>query len=49
MVAAHARTDLTFSLATVQPNDAPEGRKLLTRHSLQRSGWYLLMDCAYGE
>ena len=47
MVAADARTAITFSLSPGQAHDAPEGRKLLTRLGPQRSGPFLLMDRAY--
>ena len=47
MVAADARTAVTFSLSPGQAHDAPEGRKLLARLGVE--GWnpYLLMDRAY--
>ena len=38
MVAADARTAITFSLSPGQAHDAPEGRKLLTRLGPQRPG-----------
>ena len=47
MVAADARTAITFSLSPGQAHDAAEGRKLLTRLGPQRSGPLLLMDRAY--
>ena len=47
MVAADARTAITFALSPGQAHDAPEGRKLLTRLGPQRLGPYLLMDRAY--
>ena len=47
MVAADARTAITFSLSPGQAHDAPEGRKLLTRLGPQRPGLSLLMDRAY--
>ena len=47
MVAADARTALTFALSPGQAHDAPEGRKLLRR--LGKAPWplHLLMDRAY--
>ena len=47
MVAADARTAITFALSPGQAHDAPEGRKLL--HRLGRAPWplHLLMDRAY--
>ena len=47
MVAADARTAITFALSPGQAGDAPEGRKLLRR--LGRAAWpiHLLMDRAY--
>jgi transposase len=47
MVAADARTAITFALSPGQAHDAVEGRKLL--NSLGRSCWpiHLLMDKAY--
>jgi transposase len=47
MVAANARTALTFSLSPGQAHDAPEGRKLLTKLGPQHPGAHLLMDRAY--
>lgn len=47
MVAADARTALTFSLSPGQAHDAPEGRKLLTKLGPQHPGAHLLMDRAY--
>ena len=47
MVAADARTAITFALSPGQAHDAPEGRKLLTRLGSQALGPYLLMDRAY--
>ena len=58
MVAADARTAVTFSLSPGQAHDAPEGRKLLTRlgsqevggagaDSLQGQKPFLIMDRAY--
>ena len=47
MVAADARTAITFALSPGQAHDAPEGRKLLRK--LGKTPWpiYLLMDRAY--
>ena len=47
MVAADARTAITFALSPGQAHDAPEGRKLLRR--LGHAPWplHLLMDRAY--
>ena len=47
MVAADARTAITFALSPGQAHAAPEGRKLLRR--LGRAPWpvHLLMDRAY--
>ncbi len=47
MVAADARTAITFALSPGQAHDAPEGRKLL--HKLGKTPWpiHLLMDRAY--
>ncbi len=47
MVAADARTAVTFSLSPRQAHDAPEGRKLLARLGLKGRNPYLLMDRAY--
>ena len=47
MVAADARTAVTFSLSPGQARDAPEGRKLLGRLGLQDQNRFLLMDRAY--
>ena len=47
MVAADARTAITFSLSPGQAHDAPEGRKLLIRLGPQSQGPFLLMDRAY--
>ncbi|CAI8009141.1 Uncharacterized protein y4sN [Geodia barretti] len=47
MVAADARTAITFWLSPGQAHDAPEGRKLLTRLDPQRPGLSRLMDRAY--
>jgi len=47
MVAADARTAITFALSPGQHHDAPQGRKLLRK--LGKAPWplYLLMDRAY--
>src|SRR5258708_8799398 len=47
LVAADARTAITFALSPGQAHDAPEGRALLNR--LGKPGWpiHLLMDRAY--
>jgi transposase len=48
MVAADAKTAVTFSLSPGQAGDAPEGRKLL--NTLKNSGWegaHVIMDKAY--
>ena len=47
MVAANARTAITFALSPGQAHDAPEGRKLLKR--LGKVPWpmHLIMDRAY--
>ena len=47
MVAADARTAITFSLSPGQAHDAPEGRKLLNRLGQQHDHPSLLMDRAY--
>ena len=47
MVAADARTAVTFSLSPGQAHDAPEGRKLLRRPGRQPNGPPLAMDRAY--
>ncbi len=47
LVAANARTALTFALSPGQAHDAPEGRKLLQRFGKQPSPIPLLMDRAY--
>ena len=47
MVAADARTAVTFSLSPGQAHDAPEGRKLLRRLGRQRASPALVMDRAY--
>ena len=47
MVAADARTAVTFSHSPGQAHDAPEGRKLLEGLGLEGRNPYLLMDRAY--
>ena len=47
MVAANARTAITFALSPGQAHDALEGRKLLTSPGPQSPGRILLMDRAY--
>ena len=47
MVAADARTAITFSLSPGQARDAPEGRKLLHHLGPQHGNPSLLMDRAY--
>ena len=47
MVAADARTAITFSLSPGQAHDAPEARKLLNRLGRQTGGPALIMDRAY--
>ena len=47
MVAANARTAITFVLSPSQAHDAPEGRKLLPSLGTQSPGPFLLMDRAY--
>ena len=47
MVAADARTAITFALSPGQAHDAPEGRKLLRRLGPQQAHPSLLMDRAY--
>ena len=47
MVAANARTAITFALSPGQAQDAPEGRKLLTSLGPQSPSPFLLMDRAY--
>ncbi len=49
MVAADARTALTFSLSPGQAHDAPEGRKLLHRLGRQHDTPSLVMDRAYQD
>jgi len=47
MVAADARTAITFSLSPGQAHDAPEGRALLRRLGGPDRPLHLLMDRAY--
>ncbi len=47
MVAANARTAITFSLSPGQAHDAPEGRKLLTALGGPNRRLHLIMDRAY--
>src|SRR5574338_1243137 len=47
MVAADARTAITFALSPGQAHDAPEGRQLLQRVGRIPRPIYLLMDRAY--
>ena len=47
MVAADARTAVTFSLSLGQAHDAPEGRRLLQSLAAVSRPIYLLMDRAY--
>ena len=48
MVAADARTAVTFSLSPGQAGDAPEGRKLLkTLENRGCEGTHVIMDKAY--
>lgn len=47
MVAADARTAITFSLSPGQAHDAPEGRALLRRLGGPTRPLHLLMDRAY--
>ena len=47
MVAADARTAVTFSLSPGQAHDAPAGRRLLQRLGSQSQKPYLVMDRAY--
>ncbi len=47
MVAANARTAITFSLSPGQAGDAPEGRKLLTALGAPNRHLHLIMDRAY--
>jgi transposase len=47
MVAANARTAITFSLSPGQAHDAPEGRKLLASLGGPNRRLHLIMDRAY--
>ncbi len=47
MVAANARTAITFSLSPGQAGDAPEGRALLQNLGSPNRPLHLLMDKAY--
>lgn len=47
MVAANARTAITFALSPGQAHDAPEGRKLLRHLGKAPQGVHLVMDRAY--
>lgn len=47
MVAADARTAITFSLSPGQAHDAPAGRELLKRLGPQQGELHLVMDRAY--
>ncbi len=47
MVAADARTALTFSLSPGNAHDAPEGRALMGKIPVGCKGAYLIMDRAY--
>ena len=47
MVAADARTAITFALSPGQAHDAPTGRQLLRTLDAPASPIYLLMDRAY--
>jgi len=47
MVAADARTAITFALSPGQAHDAPEGRKLLRQLGKAPRPLHLLMDRAY--
>ena len=49
MVAADARTAVTFSLSPGQAHDAPEGRQLLNRLGQQHDNPSLIMDRAYQD
>ena len=48
MVAADARTALTFALSPGQAHDAPAGRALLNRLGTSGQPIHLIMDRAYG-
>jgi transposase len=47
MVAADARTAITFSLSPGQAHDAPEGRALLSRLGSPTRPLHLILDRAY--
>ena len=47
MVAANARTAITFALSPGQAHDAPEGRKLLRQLGRTPRPLHLIMDRAY--
>jgi len=47
MVAADARTAITFALSPGQTHDAPEGRKLLRQLGRVSGPLHLIMDRAY--
>ena len=47
MVAADARTAITFALSPGQAHDAPKGRELLRKLGAETGATYLLMDRAY--
>ena len=47
MVAADARTAITFSLSPGQDHDAPKGRELIQQMGQQREPLHLVMDRAY--
>ena len=47
MVAADARTAITFALSPGQAHDAPEGRELLRKMGPTSEPTYILMDRAY--
>jgi transposase len=47
MVAADARTAITFSLSPGHLHDAPEGRRLLSTMEPVEANVYLVMDRAY--
>ena len=47
MVAADARTAITFSLSPGQAHDAPEGRELLKTLEPVETPVYMIMDRAY--
>ena len=47
MVAADARTAITFALSPGQAHDAPQGRKLLRKLGQAKWPIHLLMDRAY--